>query len=122
MKRVLLALMVVVALIFATPQVQAQTSNYQSSISSGLLAASAVVYAKPCVLTDLAVYTDGTNEVTVTLYDNATTNSGTVIGKVVVPGANKNGGLIIPIPVRAQNGIYMVLTGTGGSAIVFYSY
>ena len=100
----------------------AQAMDYESSISSGILASSSVVYAKPCKLTDLAVYTDGTNQVTAILYDNATAASGTVIGKVIVPGAALNGGLVIPIPVRAQNGIYISLSGTGGTAVVFYNY
>ncbi len=118
MKKMVIAIVLVILMMGSI----AWSTDFNSSISSGIIASSSIVYAKPCKLTDLAVYTDGTNQVTVILYDNATTASGTVIGKVVVPGASLNGGLVIPTPVRALDGIYISLSGTGGTAIVFYNY
>lgn len=90
------------------------------AISSGIKSGSGVIIAGPALLTDLSVFTDGSNEATVVLYDNASAASGTELGKIIVLAASKSGGLFIPIPVRALNGIYLSLTGTGASAIVSY--
>lgn len=91
--------------------------------SSGLFTSSTVIIKYPVLLTDLSVYTDGTNNVTVTLYDSSTAStSGTVIGQLVVAGASLEGGLHIPVPVKAKNGIYAVVTTNGtASAIVCWS-
>jgi hypothetical protein len=90
------------------------------ALSSGIISSSQSVIARSARLTDLAVYADGTHDVTVILYDNASAASGTVIGKVIVTGASYNGGLYIPYPVRASKGIYCSISGTGGTAIVFF--
>jgi hypothetical protein len=90
--------------------------------SSGVLATSTVVIKYPVLLTDLAVYTNGSSDAVVTLYDSSTAaTSGTVIGKITVLGAALNGGLFIPVPVKVSKGIYMTITGTGASAIVFWT-
>ncbi len=93
--------------------------NY--TYSSGLKSASGVISPTPVLLTDLAVYTNGTDNVTAILYDNASSANGTVIGKITVPGTALNGGLYIPVPVKTQNGIYLSLSGTGANAIVFWT-
>ena len=112
-------LLVVIALMFTLSAI-AYAEISTSAVSSGILSSSAVVVARPARLTDLAVFTNGTNAVTVILYDNATAASGTVIGKIIVPGSAYSGGLVIPVPVKAASGIYCSISGTGGSAIVFY--
>jgi hypothetical protein len=89
--------------------------------SSGVKTASAVISKYPCLVTDLAVYTDGTNAVTITLYNSstATTSGKTVLAKSVVIGASYAGGNFIPTPIVASEGVYMTLSGTGGSTIVY---
>ena len=111
-----LGLGLVFSLLVFAPKVKAQASH---TYSSGSITSSSVVSKYPCLLTDLAVYADGTNGATVVLYDNASAASGTIIGKVIVPALSKSGGLVIPIPVKASNGVYISITGTNASAIVF---
>lgn len=89
--------------------------------SSGVIASSGIVMGVPVLLTDLAVYTNGSADATVILYDSNTTATGTVIGKVVVLGASINGGMFIPIPVKTSKGIYISISGTGASAIVYWT-
>jgi hypothetical protein len=115
MKRFKTLVLCLLLLLFSS-SIQAAEFAY----SSGILNASGTVVGVPVLLTDLAVYTNGSADATVILYDN-TAASGTVIGKCVVAGAAVNGGLFIPIPVKTYNGIYMSITGTGASAIVYWT-
>jgi hypothetical protein len=96
-------------------------SQSKFTYSSGLLTSSRVISAEPILLTDVAVYTDSTGlyDATVILYNSPSGASGTVLGKCTVLGAAKNGGLFIPVPVKASSGIYMSITGSGASAIIF---
>jgi hypothetical protein len=89
--------------------------------SSGLLAASAVVMARPGRLSGLIVLTDGTNAATVTVYDNATAASGKVLAKLIVAGASQSASLNLPSGrVTVDQGIYCSISGTGAAAIVHY--
>lgn len=90
-----------------------------STQSSGLKTTSGIIKAVPCLLTGVLVITDGTNAATVILYDNASTNSGTVLWKCTVVGAAYFGGATFEIPVRAQKGVYMTISGTGANAVVY---
>ena len=89
--------------------------------SSGLLgvSAGAVVLAKKGILAGVLVMTNGTNDATLEVYDNAVSVAGTrLIPTMVVPGANRIGGVIIP--VEADNGITYSLTGTGAGVVLYY--
>ena len=90
-----------------------------TSISSGLLSADAQIYTGRGTLQGLTVLTDGTNAATVTLYDN-TAASGTVIAKLVVAGADRQGFQSWNFHPRCLNGIYADVSGTGASYIVHY--
>jgi len=118
MKRMNLVAGLIVGLCFLLFAVSSEAQG-RVTYSSGVIASSAVVSKYPCLLTDLAVYANGTNGATVILYDNASAASGTVIGKVILPTTSYSGGLINPVPVKALNGVYVSITGTGASAIVF---
>lgn len=78
-----------------------------------------VVKASAGILRGFTAYTDGTNDVTVTVYDNASSAAGTILAKVIVHGADDSGGLM-HLDVEARNGIVMTVAGTGGHAIVYY--
>lgn len=93
--------------------------NHGSSTSSGLLNADGVIKDKAGILVGYRVFTDGTNQATLVLYDNASAASGTVLDKLIVAGADLVGG-IVDVAVEAQNGIYADITGTGASFIVHY--
>jgi hypothetical protein len=117
MKKILFAILMVLIIAIAATAVAAQVA-----ISSGLKTGSAAIVGVSALLTDVAVFTNGTNAVTVICYDNATAASGTEIAKIIVPGASYSGGIVIPAPVLAMNGIYCSLSGTGGSMIIFYAH
>ncbi len=89
------------------------------AVSSGVLTVSQVVCRGPGMLMDAAIYTNGANDVTVILYDN-TSAAGKILSQMTLPGANLSGGLPNPTPLRSDAGIYLSLTGTGGTAIVYY--
>ena len=84
--------------------------------------ASGVVSAGPCLLTGVAVMTGGLKfpDVTVILYDNASAASGNVLAEFVVAGVDNLGGRDYKDPVHCINGIYVSLSGAGGSYIVEY--
>ena len=89
--------------------------------NSGEKTASAVISAEGCVLAGVVVATDGTNDVTVTLYDHATEASGTkLLPTFTVKGADGIGGCCPPFPIRAVNGVYLELSGDGAKANVYY--
>lgn len=103
-----------------SPAVHPDSTRLTIATSSGLLAASGVVLAEPGVVTGLTATTDGTNDATVILYDNAAAAAGTVLAKLTVKGANVNGTLDMYLPIRASAGVYLSLTGTGANALVWY--
>ena len=91
-----------------------------SSQSSGLLNSSQVVFAGRQRVNALTVFTDGTNDATVSLYDNPSTGSGKVGVKGLCVGANKTNHYVFENPVFFQDGLYASVTGTGASFIVYY--
>lgn len=87
--------------------------------SSGLVATSQMICKVPCLVTDISIYGDGTNAATVILYDSISGATGTVLYKVALPSGAVAGGTFIPIPVKAALGVYMSISGTGASAIIY---
>ncbi len=87
-------------------------------VSSGLLSASGVISAGPCGLAGVSCFTNGTNAGTLTIYDNASAASGTVLAQLAVPAANLGAQIMFPANVKAVNGVYASLSGTGASFIV----
>ena|SRR5208337_1204980 len=90
------------------------------AVSSGVISTSSVAVLGPARLTDCSVYTDGVHNVTLTIYDNATSASGNVLAQVTVTGASLVGGCFMPIPEQVSAGIYVSISGTGGSVLVSY--
>ena len=90
-----------------------------SSISSGVLSASAQVFTGKNRINALTVLTDGTNPATIEIYDN-TDASGkkAVVGNCV--GANLTNHYIFENPVLIETGIYVNITGAGATCIVFF--
>jgi hypothetical protein len=83
------------------------------AISSGTFTSSKVISGVPVALVDGGLQTDGTADVTVLLYDNATTASGTIRAWLFVPSGSKLAGWNCPVPSVFVNGIYASVTGTG---------
>ena len=87
--------------------------------SNNLVTSSGAVRTGPCLLDSVLIVTDGTNDASVILYDNASAASGKVIFKGKVSGASNFGGGGPSKPCRVHNGIYLSLTGTGAGCIVY---
>jgi len=93
---------------------------YQAAESSGELTADGAIFAAPCQLAGVNILTDGSNNATVILYDNASAASGTKVYEGEVVAANLYGGRNFIFPIRCHNGLYLDITGTGASVIVDY--
>lgn len=92
-----------------------------SSISSGLKTADALIATGVNRVNSVELFSDGTNACSVVLYDN-TAGSGTVLAKVTIGAASlkTTEQVVFMNPVRAENGIYADVTGTGAGYIVHY--
>ncbi len=91
-----------------------------TSQSTGLLtAATTVVSAYPNILDHVQINTDGTNNATVTVYDN-TAASGKIVCQRTVLGANQGLATNLIPPVKLEVGLTVTIAGTGASAIVGY--
>lgn len=82
--------------------------------SSGLLnSGTTVVSSGAQTLSGVIVLSDSVNPATITVYDNASTASGTILARLtatVNTGANS---LALVTPIRAENGLVVSITGTG---------
>jgi len=93
--------------------------EYDECSSSGLLITDGVVIASNSQLRGVVVLTDGTNDATVIIYDSKTEASGNELFKITVSGAENIGG-IVNLKVKAENGIFISISGTGAEAIVYF--
>lgn len=90
------------------------------AISSGILTAGTTVIATgKAILSGIMVVSDNTNIATITVYDNASTGSGTVLAKCTATTNTGANSIAFVTPVRADNGITAVVTGTGASGVVY---
>ena len=92
-------------------------------LSSGAKTSSGAVVTEDCYFHGIVATTDGSHDVTVTPYNSDTNTAGTEILPTgfKIPATNNYGGLFVPHPVRCKNGIYVLLSGSGGSFCVYYS-
>ena len=95
-------------------------NNIGPRFTTDRLAADTAVLAQKGYLFGCLVETNGTNAVTLTLYDHASAASGKILRKIIVPGANSYGGFELPVGIEAANGIYADVTGTGAAFWVTY--
>lgn len=94
--------------------------SINSAKSSDLLTTSGLIATGKNYLKGVKILTDGTNAATVIVYDN-TTNSGKVLYKGVVAGDQLAGPLDdFTHMVQAELGLYVVLSGTGANAVVYF--
>lgn len=93
-----------------------------SITSGGRITSSAVVSNAPGRLHGIVAEADGTNAATITIYDNASAASGTILAKIIVDATLTHENLILPeVGIEANNGVYCEISGTGAAAIVYYS-
>ena len=81
--------------------------------------ATGAVYAARTLLAGVALITDGTNPCDVVLHDNATAGSGLKVFEGGVAGSDRGKLVLFDSPVVCENGLYLTLTGTGASCIVY---
>ena len=90
------------------------------SESSGEKSASALINTGECVVTGVKVITNGSNDVTVTLYDN-TEASGKKLDSWPVAADERYGGTMFgKAALKAHNGVYAEMSGVGGTYYVFH--
>lgn len=85
--------------------------------SGALAVGTTTLWTGKCTLNSIQVVTDGTNTATVTVYDN-TAASGTIVALVKILGANLFGGCDFSNALKCENGITVVVAGTGATAYV----
>jgi hypothetical protein len=92
----------------------------EPTTSSGQLAVgTTVVCAAPCLLYAASI-TQSSAACSITLYDNATAGSGTVV-LGLGQGVNSQSNTFVPAaPIYCKNGLTAVVAGTGATAYVFY--
>ena len=91
-------------------------------MGSGEKTASAVILAAPGAFVGISVATDGTNAVTLDIYDKATAATGTkLIATTVIPtsATNRSWALEFLHPKWCDNGIYVVVTPAGGGTCAY---
>jgi len=85
---------------------------------SGKKTSSALIYTGECILKGAFLYTDGTNDASLIIYDG-TTATGKILREVHAKGADGKGPFgDTAIFVRAKTGVYGELTGTNAYFIV----
>lgn len=84
------------------------------------VAAATVILAAPGELHGVVATPDGTNAVVVTVYDNASAASGTVLASLRSPAASTAQLGFDPF-LRVANGITINVTGTNAKVYVYYN-
>jgi len=89
--------------------------------STGELAASGLITTGKGELHGCEIHTDGTNNATLTIYDN-TAGSGKILSKIVIVGASFFGGrnFCPPNGIGYSTGLYAVIAGTGAKFSIEY--
>lgn len=90
------------------------------SVTSGELDTSTLVYTGACFISGIFIGTDGTNPATVTVYDNTAGSGKKICPPIVVAGATGYGGRNVIPMCKADNGIYVSLSGTGAKVSIEY--
>ena len=101
--------LVILIIILVVPCLYAQPLG---RLSTDRLGSSTLVWTGPCVLYGAFVITDGTNNATLTIYDN-TSAAGKILRQITVVGGNYYGGFELPVGIAAGTGIYASLSGAG---------
>jgi len=91
-----------------------------STTSSGELSSSTAVCASPGYLCTLALH-PGSAACSATVYDNATTNSGTILFELLGTNAGSSVTISFNHPIYATKGLYVALSGTGAKAHITFA-
>jgi hypothetical protein len=116
MKKLIPIILVLLAVVFVG---QAFAEAIPSCQSSGEQAADATIVSGNAYMYGAYVITDGSNDATISVFDN-TAASGTTIFEMTVLGGDNYGGKNWNPPVKCNTGITVDVTGTGASYIIEY--
>jgi len=92
---------------------------------AGEFAASSVITPRAGKFHGILFTTDGTNTVTVSIYDNATAAAGNELiptSYITSSAANRLSSISIDPPVKYHNGIYVHVAVAGGGAVSYMVY
>ena len=96
-------------------------SGKSTSQSSGLKAGGTnVIWVGKGTLNGVTVIGDGVNAATVTIFDNASATSGTVLASVFCPITAGTINVVFEAAVRCDFGIVAQVSGTGATALVYF--
>jgi hypothetical protein len=109
-----IAVIVLMLMLMIPYTINAEWMAYTTRTSSGLIINGAGYYH------GVKVNTDGTNDATVTVYDN-TTASGTVIDAATTyTGSSQSGSSSYNPPLQYKSGLYLSVATTGTATVTVY--
>ena len=120
-KILFLAVLISIVPLQCIPFVITPSFGFVWSISSGAIASSQAVYAYPGYISAIVIKTDGTEDVAVIVYDNASAGSGKKLYESTIKGSDNYGGRTWVFPAKADNGLYVAIT-TSGTTVVIIEY
>ena len=89
--------------------------------SSGIQAAAGAIVAHECFFCGYSIVTDAEDDVLLTVYDNASAASGTVVGYAKCSDESLTVHEMFPYPIWCANGIYADLDAAEGDYIIYYA-
>uniref|UniRef100_A0A6H1ZEA3 Uncharacterized protein n=1 Tax=viral metagenome TaxID=1070528 RepID=A0A6H1ZEA3_9ZZZZ len=95
----------------------------ENMLPSGSKSADALIQTGPGYFYGIAIATDATNAVTVSIYDNATTGSGTLLIPTFVAttsATDRTKSFFVFPAIRYENGIYVDITCAGTVGFEIY--
>ena len=97
----------------------AQVSGPTGLTASGVKTSATTIVTGNGKLGSAVAITDGTNNASLTCYDNTSAAGKKLFPTLTVVGASRFGGVDFATPVRFTNGVHCVLSGTGASFAVY---
>lgn len=113
MKKLVLALVLILGMVSLAEAIPSYC------ISSGLKAADGIIHTGAVDLCGVVAVTNGAADATCLVYDGISA-AGTVVWKGVVAAASNFGGGVLNIPVHANIGLYLDITGAGAACLIYY--
>lgn len=94
--------------------------SYAVTSSGQLAAGTTTVQAYPCVLSCLSISPAAAGS-TITVYDNASAASGTILASLESPASGSSISLSFNNPINALNGLTVVVTGASATGFITYA-
>ena len=92
-----------------------------TKLSSGEKTTDAVIADRRSSLHGVLLIPDGTNDLTLVIYDNASAASGTILFKAIVKGSDTSFQWLSPEGgIRAVNGMYADITTSGSASYIVH--